>query len=298
MDRRAFLLGAGVVALAGCARVPPPGLRPSASPSPTPTTAPLAVGDDGTPAGALLAHLFAQAMLATGRAASVAASGDDWQAALGDGTLAAFPAYARTLWATLSSDAEPPTAEQVVTDVAELVAPEVSMLAVPKVDGGLVWLVTRQTADSGIASLDRIGPWSKGKVAAVPSLAIPRGDGIPGVRAVYQASFTAAEVEDPRERASQLGSGEAALAVFRRTEYTGSTGLVALSDPDQFAVADPLVILLHAGLADTEPEAVLALDGVAKALTNDTLLDLQAKVAAGTGLPVVAKAWLTEQGLA
>lgn len=296
MDRRGFLLGAGALALAGCARVAPAGARPS--PSPTPTAPPLAFGDDGTAAGAMLAHLLARAVPAGGRAASVVQSGEDWQAALGDGTLAALPAYAATLWAGLSDAGEPPTADQVVTDVADLVAPEVSTLAVPKVDGGLVWLVTQKTADAGLTGLDRIGPWSKGKVVAVPNLAVSRGDGVPGLQAVYGASFTVVEVEDPLERAARLTSGAAGVAAFRRAEYTGASGLVALEDPDQFAVADPLVILLHAALADAEPDAVLAFDAVAKALTTDTLIDLQAKVAAGADRAEVAKAWLAEHGLA
>lgn len=285
-----------MILAAGCARVAPAGVIQSAGP--VPTAAPLAIGDDGTPAGAMLAHLLAQAIIVKGREATVVRSGGDWQAALADGSLAALPVYAATVWAGLSPGEAPPAPDALVTEVASLVAPEVDALAWAKVDGGLVWLVTGDTAAKGITGLDRVSKWSRGKVAAVPKLAVSRADGLPGVRAVYGAEFTVGEVEDPLVRAAGLTSGTAAVAAFRRTDFTGASGLVALEDPDHLGVADPLVILLDSALADAEPNVVLAMDAVAEVLTTEALLDLQQRVASGSQVPVVAKNWLVESGLA
>ncbi len=296
MDRRGFLLGAGALALAGCARVPPAGVSGRATPSSGP--APLAVGSDGTLAGVLLAHLVAQALVTGGREAAVTAAEADWLASLGDGSLAAVPDYAATLWAELSDADEPPAARAVVTDVATLVAPEVSALAAEAVDGSLVWLVTPATAKAGITSLNRLTGWADGKAAAVPDLALSRADGVPGLKAVYGADLVPRTVADPAERAALVAGGTAAIGAFRRTEYTGVAGLVALDDPDQLGAPDPLVLLLHAGLADSEPDAVLALDELARALRTETLLDLQAKVAGGARPAEVARAWLGEAGVA
>lgn len=296
MDRRGLLLATGALLAAGCARV-----SPMAVPSPTPTASaePLLVGDDGTPAGAVLAQLICQALVAKGRSATVTAAGADWQAALGDGSLAAYPAYGATLWGELSAADEPPAGVgELLTDVASLVAPEVSMLAASGVDGGLVWLVTDRTARTGITGLDRIAAWSKGKVAAVPAVAASRPDGVPGIKGVYRAAFRLATVEDPAQRADQLVSGKVALAAFRRTEYTGVAGLVALSDPDRFAVTDPLVVLLDGALGDADPEAVLAISGVTDGLTTAALVELQSRVADGTAVADVAGEWLSTNGLA
>lgn len=297
MDRRGFLLGAGALLATGCARVQPAAM--SGPPQPTPTAASaLVIGSDGTPAGTMLSETLVQALLASGREASATPVGADWQAALGDGSLAALPAYAGTLWADLSDDDEPPVAGRLVSEAASLVAPEVSMLAASAVDGGLVWLVTRRTAKAGITGLDRLAKWSKGKTAAVPALALSRADGVPGLKAAYGADFDVTEVEDAIARAAQLVDGQVDVAAFRRTEYTAASGLVALSDPDELGTADPVVFLLHAELADAEPEAVLIMESVAELLNTDRLLDLQAKVVRGEPADAVAKAWLRQNGLA
>jgi len=296
MDRRGFLLGTGLVLVAGCARVAP--TEPGAAP-PSPSAASLAIGSDGSPSGALLAELLCLAVRAKGSTATVALAGADWQASLDDGSLTALPAYATTLWSLLSDDTEPPAGvDAVLSDVAGLLAPEVSMLAAAKVDGGLEWLVTPGTAKGGITSLDRIGAWSKGRVVGVPPVAASRADGIPGITEVYHATFTTASIANPGQRAAQLASGKVALAAFRRTEYTGLPGLVALADPDQLQIADPLVVLLGAAFADADPDAVLAMNGVATILSTDMLLGLQGEVAGGAAVTDVAGRWLKANGLA
>lgn len=297
MLRRGFLLGAAGIAVAGCARVQPT-LVTESPVAPTQAVGPLRIGSDRTPAGVMLAQLLAEALLAGSRAASVADVGDDWQASLADGSLAATPAYAATIWAQLSSAEDPPAPESMLTEVAGLVAPEVSTLAATGVDGGLVWLVTERTAKAGITSLDRIAGWSKGKVAAIPALAAARADGVPGIRGLYHGAFRLARLEDPAQRAAQLVGGQVALAAFRRTDYTGATHLVALEDPDVLGVADPLVVLLDAAMAEADPEAVLAMHGVTEILTTRMLIDLQARVAAGAVARDVARQWLVVNGLA
>ncbi len=296
MDRRGLLIAAGALLAAGCARVSPVAVD---TPSPTASTAPLLVGADGTPAGALVAQLVCLALVAKGRPSTVTPAGTDWQAALGDGSLAAYPAFGATLWAQLSDDSEPPAGvDALLTDVASLVAPEVSTLAASGVDGGLVWLVTARTAKAGITSLDRIAGWSKGKVAAIPSVAAVRSDGVPGIKGVYGGAFKVATLDDPAQRAAGLASGQVAMAAFRRTEYTGTTDLVALEDPDQLAVTDPLVVLLDSALGDADPEAVLAISELTRILTTGALVDLQAKVAGGATERDAADQWLATNGLA
>lgn len=297
MDRRGFLLGATALLAAGCARVPPPGAPGSPVPS-SPTTTPLAIGQDGTPAGAMLAQLVLGALAAKGRQAAVADLAKGWQAALSHGDLSLLPAYAGTLWSALSKEDEPPSAKKLLGEVAGLLAPDVSVLPLPDIDGSLVWRVTADTASEGITSLARIRDWSVGRVAVVPKLALSRGDGIPGLRTVYGAQFEVLKVEDPVQRASLLTNGNAAIAVFRQTEYASASGLVDLVDVEKLTMPDPGVVLVNTALTNAEPDHVLAVDAVAQAITTDMLLDLQAQVAAGGTVPEVAGRWLKDQGLA
>nr|WP_300148079.1 glycine betaine ABC transporter substrate-binding protein [Propionicimonas sp.] len=297
MDRRGFLLATTAVLAAGCARVPPPGAAttPQATAAAVP---PVEVGSDGSPAGVVITQLLTGAATARGRSAASADAGADWKAALDHGDLVALPGYAGTLWSALSTSDEPPAADALLGELADLVGPELGVLSMPHVDGGLVWLVTKETAASGIASLSRVRDWSKGKVAAVPELAISRGDGAPGLKTVYGAQFRFTEVQDPVARAARLTSGKAAVAAFQGTEYTGASGLVALVDTEKLAAPDPAVVLVNSAFADAEPDAVLAMNDVAQALTTDALIELQAQVAAGGTVADVAQRWLVGQGLA
>lgn len=295
MDRRGFLVGTAALLAAGCARVPPSGA--STSPVPSVAPAPLAIGQDATPAGAMLAQLFIGALAAKGREAAAATVGNDWQAALGHGDLSALPAWAGTLWAELSKADEPPAAKKLLGEVAGLLAPDASVLPMPDVDGSLVWRVTVETAGEGITSLARVASWSVGRVAAVPKLAVRRADGIPGLRTVYGAQFDLLKVEDPVQRATLLTNGNAVIAAFRRTEYTGASGLVDLVDVEKLTMPDPGVVLLNTALTEAEPDHILAVNAVAQKLTTDALVDLQAQVAGGGTVPEVAARWLQEQGL-
>lgn len=297
MDRRGFLIGAGALLATGCARVQPPALTATPQPS-TPTAVPFVIGSDDTPAGAMLAELVVVALAASGRTASTTAVDSDWQAALGDGGLSVVPAYARTVWAELSGDAEPPAADALLSATASLLAPEVSTLAASGVDASLAWMVTSATAADGITSLDHLEKWSKGKTAAVPVAALSRADGVPGLKTAYGTSFTIAKVEDPVSRATQLLDGQVDIAAFRRTEYTRASGLVTLADPDELGAPDPLVFLLNAGLGESDPDAVLIVNSLAQLLNTNRLIGLQSKVMSGQDRSAVATAWLQLNGLA
>jgi glycine betaine/choline ABC-type transport system substrate-binding protein len=297
MDRRGFLLAGAAVLAAGCARVLPGEARSTPSASPT-AQEPLAVGQDGSPADVVLAALLAGALTAKGRPSTAVAAGSDWQAALGHGDLAALGGNAFTLWSSLSKEDEPPAADKLLGAVADLLAPEIGVLPVPGVDGQLVWRVTTDTADAGVTSLARLAAWSKGKVAAVPSFAVSRADGVPGLRTVYGARFRVTQIDDPLRRASFLADGRVAIAAFRKSDYAGSATLVDLVDTEKLTTADPAVVLVNGALADAEPDHVLALDAVATALTADALVDLQAQVAAGGEVGEVAGRWLRANRLA
>ncbi|MGC3994583.1 MAG: hypothetical protein QM779_10820 [Propionicimonas sp.] len=295
MDRRGFLLGVTAVLAAGCARVPP--AEAGGSPSAEPTLAPMVVGQDGTSAEAVFAQLLVAAVAATGQPAVTGPVEDGWQAALGHGDLAALPAFGGTLWASLSQDDEPPAAKDLPGEVAGLLEPDVSVLEAGGVDGALVWLVTQETAEAGITSLSRIGSWSKGKIAAIPPMATSRADGVPGLRTVYGAQFSVMKVENPVERASRLANGDAAIAAFRRTDYTGASGMVELVDTQKLAVVDPGLVLVNTALTDSAPDQVLAMNQVAQVVTTDMLIDLQAQVAAGGTVADVASRWVKDQGI-
>ena len=190
-----------------------------------------------------------------------------------------------------------PAATDLAGDVAALVSPEVSVISVPGVDGSLMWVVAESTALTGISTLDQIAKWSKGKVAVVPELALSRADGLPGLEAAYGASFAVAKTDSPRERAAALTTGRAAIAAFRRSEFSG-TGLYELADSNKIELPDPAVFLVSSKLVDAEPDQVLAMEALAAKLSTGSLLDFQAKLAGGASAVAVLDWWLKAEGLA
>ncbi len=294
MDRRGFLLAASTLLAAGCARVPPPGAAGAATAA---QLAPLLIGTEGAPPVALMAQLLVRSLAAKGRSARSNVFADAWQAALGSGESAAQPAYAGTLWAGLGGGGDAPAAADLAGEVADLLSPEVSVVSAAGVDGSLVWMVTEATAAAGITTLDQIAKWSKGKVAAVPELAVSRADGLPGLTSAYGATFTAARTESPRERAAALTTGQAAIAAFRRSDFLG-TGLHELADTNRIELPDPGIILVSSRLVEAEPDAVLTMQALAAKLSTGVLLDFQAKVNGGASADGVLDAWLKAEGLA
>lgn len=296
MERRGFLLAATALLAAGCARVPPPAGAGAAGLA-TPAPGPLLIGSESSATVALMAQLLVRSLAAKARAAGTEEFGEAWQAALGAGESAAKPAYAGTVWAALGGGGDAPAGADLAGEVADLVSPEVSVVSAAGVDGSLMWVVTEPTALTGITTLDKIAQWSKGKVAAVPELAVSRADGLPGLKAAYGAGFTVSTTESPRERAAALTTGRAAIAAFRRSEYSG-IGLFELADTNRIELPDPAIILVSSKLVDAEPDVVLAMQALAAKLTTGPLLDFQAKLAGGASADAVLDAWLKSEGLA
>jgi len=296
MHRRGFLLAASALLAAGCARVPPPVDAGRARVETPARPGPLVIGTEDGPPVALMAQLLVRSLAGKGLDARTELFGDAWQAALDAGESAAKPAFAGTVWAGLESGGDAPAAADLAGVVAELLTPDISVVSAPGVDGSLMWAVTEATAAKGITTLDQIAAWSKGKVAAVPELAVSRADGLPGLKSAYGATFTVTRSDNPRERAAALTTGRAAIAAFRRSDYSG-TGLYELADTNRIELADPAVLLVSSRLVEAEPDVVLAMQALAAKLSTTALLDLQAKVGGGASADGVLDAWLKSEGL-
>lgn len=228
-----------------------------------------------------------------GTVASAQPAPADVVSALQNRAVVAAPVWASTIWAQLSDAEELP--EDVVTELAGLLPPEVNVLSPGLVDGGLVWMAS---AASGMKSLEDLSEWSKGKSAAVPAMAIERSDGMGALNAIYRTNFQALTLDDPVARAAAVASGQAGIGVFRRTEYLGGAALVELIDPDQMCVSDQLVLLVNAAYADASPQQVLALNAVVQGLNTEQVVALSGQVAQGAPVADVAHGWLASHQLA
>ena len=289
---------AGVVAilavvLAGCAKVSP--VAPTAATTSAPPA--LEIGTDGTPTMDLVAALYAAALQADGQPASVVTVVPGTETlAVADHSPVAMPVFAGTLLRQFNaeSSAEP---SDVVSALATAVAPDLALLETTRVDGRLVWAVTMTAASSGVADLTAVGGWGADKVVAAPSFALASPSGVPALEVAYGSDATIQEVDDVAARHDALLAGNVDAAGFRKTDAVGLADLVELDDPMGVATPDPLVVLLAADLAEQRPDAVLVLDAVQQALTQESLSAL-AQAAGQDGAEAAIADWLTTAGLA
>jgi len=286
VDRRQFLAGMSLALVAGCAQV-----RPGASPTTSSAAPALAVGSDGTPVGEVMAALLVAALTAGGVPATrveAPPAVDQLVPAVAAGDVQVQPAYAASLLAAVSGGVEPPHPDEVVTDLASLLAPEVVVLRPVGVDGHLVYATA---GASGLDSLAELRDRVEDAVLAAPSWLAAAPDGTAGLAAVYSADFRrVVDVADVSERIARVRSGAALVGAFRASELTPDSGLTILADPELLVVADPQVVLVTPQVAASEA-AVLAIDGLQEAVTTDDLASLAGLVAAGERAGDVAGAW-------
>jgi len=302
LDRRQFLMAgaAGLLVLAGCAKQPPGTVRsasavtPSGIPAPTPT--PSGPGYDvaagTTPAESTVAALVAGALVAQGFASAPSSlpSGTayDLVAAVGAGVPPFALGFANTLEAQFATSDNAPAPDQLTQALASVIAPGASLLSASPCDGSLVWAVA---AGSSVSSLDGLSAL-KGKTVIVPTFAVNRSDGIPGLKAIYGASLSAKVEDDPAARRAALMDGTAALGAFRACDVGELSGLTALADPKGMIDADPMVVLFKATLATDQPTVVLAVNTLLNALTKDAFDALEPQVSGGADAATVASGWI------
>jgi hypothetical protein len=287
VDRRGFLLGAAGLLLAGCAKTQPgDGSQPTPSPSLSGPIFATESGAVGTMLGALLTGVASAG-------ASVQALGTDWQTQVGKGTWSAAVVYATTAWDDLSDSDDPP-GDDVQGQLAGLIQPDITELNPGETDGALIWMVP--TA-AGVTSLEELAVWSAGKVAAVPSWTLERADGLPGLNAIYQTSFTSVTEDDPIARAQALASGQVAIGAFRRTEYYGTTALLELADPEKLSTPDLVTLLVNSTFLDDQADLTEKALMVVQSLTTAELVAMQQQVATGAQIGDVAQAWLKARSL-
>lgn len=284
----AVVASAWAVTFAGCGVVSPVVTEDPVEPLPV-----IEIGSDGTGTSDLLAALYVAALDAAGEPAEVVAVTPGTETlALGDNSPMAMPVFAATWLQEFSTEPATFDTAMTITDLATAVAPAIGVLETSAVDGGLVWAVD---AESELVSLTDLAALPAGTPVVAPTFAMTSASGVPALEAAYKAKLAAGPLEHPAERAAALADGYAAAA-FRRTESIDLEGLNVLTDPVGILTPDPLVVAVSAQFSEERPEAVLVLDAVQHALTNDSLAELAAS-AAVDGLDPALTAWLAEHGL-
>lgn len=278
MKRVWVVLSVLLLVFTGCAREAPQ-TTATASASAVP---PVVVGATDDQTTQVIAQLYAQALTARGRAATVASVDDDPNtqvSRLMAGELDLMPAYAWSAAEALQADTG--DAQSLVPDLAAALDGEVAVLQPSKVDRAWVFV-------SAKAGQSLLGLPNRTRIVA-PTAWRAAGDGEAGVKAVYGVNPTVTVVDDVDARLKQVQDG--AIGVFDGTDpQSRADGVHPVEDPKTMVSADPQVALLRLELSedDTVLEVVQQLHAK---LDNAAIVSIREQ-AATSGVPDAVAQWL------
>ena len=279
MKRWAVLLLTIMLTLAACARQAP---ITTSDPSANPSVVPLRVGATSDETVQVLAELYAQALVAKGRPASVVEVGDDVNtqvSRLMANELDVVPAFAWSAAQGLEVDTLDP--QTLVPDLAATLDGEVAVLQPSKVNRAWSYVSTR----TGASLLDL------GKKTAIvaPERWTTSPDGPSGLETIYGAKPKVTVVADAAQRLARVKAG--AIGVFDSTEPQATDAAVKpVDDPKTMIAADPQLALLRLELAgdDTVLDVIQQLHGM---LDNAAIIGIRTRAVA-SGVPAAVTEWL------
>lgn len=283
MRRVWVVLSVLLLVFTGCAREAPH-TSDTASAAAVPHVVVGATGDQTTQ---VIAQLYAQALTARGRSATVASVDADPNtqvSRLMAGELDLVPAYSWSAAEALQADTGDP--QSLVSDLAAALDGEVAVLQPSKVDRAWVFV-------SAKAGQSLLGLPNRTRIVA-PSAWRVAGDGEAGVKAVYGANPTVTVVDDVDARLKQVQDG--AIGVFDGTDpQSRADGVHLVEDPKTMVSADPQVALLRLELSqdDTVLDVVQRLHAK---LDNNAIVSIRER-AATSGVPDAVAQWLRENPL-
>lgn len=293
MDRRSFLqlLAAGAIGagLAGCAKVRP---EPTDS-APTPTG--LRVATDSSGAGDALASLLVTALVRAGSPAETTPADPATTVLdLKDRNLDIGPAPAASLLASLAEGTEPPADDEVLSELAGQVGPELSLLGTSHLNAGLVVAVSTGIAATGVSGIDQLLTRDDVRIAT-PSYGLDSPWGVPALQGGYQApELATTTIDSVLERREAVMTQQATAGFFRAIDSVELDGLVVLDDPVGVLGTDPVALLFSSDLADSDPAAILTVNKVFDQLTDAEFKKLRI---AARGRTAPWEAWLAEHDL-
>lgn len=298
---------AAMIALAGCGPSSDP-LSGGNSAAPAPSgdaggSGQVIVGSANFTENQLLAHMYAQAMVAKGVDATTRldiGARDLYMKALEDGSISVIPEYTGNLLQFLDPNTTASTPEEVEEQLpAAAEAKGLAVLDTTEAVDQDVYVVTQELADQyGLTTL--------ADLKKVPDLVIggptelqerPYGpQGLEGMYGVTVAEFK--PYDSPAIKVKDLQDGKIHAADFFTTDSAISdNGFVMLEDPQTLILPQNVVPLVRSEVAENSA-AVEAMNAVGAQLTTADLTALIKQVDVDhRSADEVAKQWLTDKGL-
>lgn len=258
------------------------------------------VGSTGTPESALLAEIYAQAVVATGervRTDHDVGDREEYLTELERGRLTLVPEYNGVLLDHLAPESEAATTERTDELVNEELPDGVAILDSAPAESAEAVTVTGETAENDdLTSIADLSGAAGDMVIGGPPGFESGPRGISDLEESYDLAFAEYRPMERTELPTALTEDDVQAAVIR-TADPATDDLVALADPEDHFGAGNVVPLVH-GDTITDP-AREAIDAASAELdSTEELRELNERVTTGDEEPdTVAGDWLESAGL-
>jgi osmoprotectant transport system substrate-binding protein len=260
------------------------------------------------PESELLAEIYGQALDAGGFDVHLAhrlGPRELVQPALADGLVEFVPEYSGTALEFLSLGAGTPTADVSATRLAlrrAVTGERIVTLAPAPAQNANALVARAEVAERydlhDISDLEAVAP---GLTLGGPPECPARPFCLEGLERVYGlefGSFLPLDAGGPLTHQALAGGHVDVAVLFTTDPDITADGLVVLDDDRHLQPAENVVPLVRAEIVERGGgDFTRLVDGVSARLTTDDLRDLNARIAAGGGVAVVAAQWLTDEGL-
>lgn len=292
-------------ALAGCGGDPTRSSdagQAAASPS-SGDQATITVGSANFQENVLLAQIYAQALEAKGanvRTKLNIGSRETYLPGLQDGSIDLIPEYSGVLLQYFDKNATAVSPEQVYDALQKALPSGLTVLDKSSAQDRDAVVVTKATAQKyHLQSIGDLAPVAGRLTFGGPPEFKTRPDGLPGLKKTYGVTFGSYRSLDAGGplTVNALKNGQVAAAdLFTTDPAIAQNDFVVLDDPKNNFRAQNVLPLLRSQAADDAVRTTL--NAVSAKLDTATLTALLTKVVDGKQDPaVVAKQWLTDQGL-
>lgn len=263
----------------------------------------IVVGSAAFPESTLIGNIYMAALQAKGvKVSSKFAIGnrEAYLPGLADGSIDLIPEYTGNLLQYYDKAYTAKTGDEVYSQLKSKVPSELEVLDESKAQDTDAVVVTKETATKySLKTIADLAPVAGQLTLGGSSEWKTRTkSGVPALKSVYGVTFKNYITLDAGDKLSKnaLKTGRVqATDIFSTDVDITKNGWVVLSDPKGMFSAQNVVPLINKAKASDTVTA--ALNAVSAKMTTEGLLALNAEVAGGKDPAVVAKEWLTKQGL-
>ncbi len=276
----------------------------SADPSATAATSAgtIKIGSANFPESTLLAEIYAAALESKGLTVEKTLNIGNREAyykAMQDGSINLIPEYSGNLLAHVDKTATAVSAEDVYAALPAVLAPDgLEVLKASEAQDSDSLTVTKETAEKyNLTSIADLAPVAGELTLGGPPEMETRADGVPGLKETYGVTFKSFTTLDAGGTLSvnALKGGQVDVTdLFTTDPSIEANGFVVLEDPKSNFRAQQVVPLVTSAVAGETAEA---LNAVSAKLTTANLTEMLVRVYSNEAPDVVAKDWLTQNGL-